>query len=76
MDVASASAPRRKLALVVVQAGAESGWRVTVPGAVRPQQFLDRTPAISYAKAWASANRPSMMRVSGVGDFSHEWSFR
>ena len=66
----------RKLTLVLVQAGPESGWRVLLPGKVSPREFLNRTPALSYAKAWASANRPSMLRVSGVGDFSHEWSFR
>ena len=62
--------------LVLVQAGPESGWRVVLPGKVIPREFLNRTPALSYAKAWASANRPSKLRVSGVGDFSHEWSFR
>jgi len=70
------AAARRKLVLVLVQPGLESGWRVLLPGKASPQQFLDRTPALNYAKAWASANRPSTMRVSGVGDFLQEWSFR
>lgn len=76
MDAAGTAAARRKLVLVLVQPGLESGWRVLLPGKASPQQFLDRTPALNYAKAWASANRPSTMRVSGVGDFLQEWSFR
>lgn len=62
--------------LVLVQSGPEYGWRVLLPGVVEPEEFRNRTPALNFAKAWASANRPSMLRVSGVGDFSHEWSFR
>jgi len=63
--------------LVLVQAGAEHGWRVLLPGALESRYFLDRTLALSFAKAWASANRPSTMHVSAAGgNFSHEWSFR
>lgn len=76
MDAAGTATARRKLVLVLVQPGPESGWRVLLPGKTSPQQFLDRSPALNYAKAWASANRPSTMRVSGVGDFLQEWSFR
>ena len=67
----------RKSALVLVQASSEDGWRVLLPGAGKSQLFLDRTLALSYVKAWASANRPSTMHVSGAGgNFTHEWSFR
>ena len=67
----------QKLALVLVQASAEDGWRVLLPGAAKSRLFLDRTLALSYAKDWASANRPSAMRVSGAGgNFTHWWSFR
>jgi len=76
MDAAGTAEARRKLVLVLVQPGPEFGWRVLLPGKASPQQFLNRTPALNYAKAWASANRPSTMRVSGVGDFLQEWSFR
>ena len=66
-----------KLGLVLVQAGAEHGWHVLLPGAVKSRYFDDRAPALSYAKAWASANRPTTMRVSGAGgNFTHGWSFR
>ena len=54
-----------------------SSWRVLLPGAAKSRLFLDRTLALSYAKDWASANRPSTMRVSGAGgNFTHGWSFR
>ncbi|MGB8435884.1 MAG: hypothetical protein WCE38_16640 [Burkholderiales bacterium] len=69
-------ATARKLPLVLVQSDPEHGWRVLLPGVGKPQEFLNRAPALTYAKAWASAHRPSMMRVSGIGTFSHEWSFR
>jgi hypothetical protein len=66
-----------KSALVLVQAGPECGWRVLLPGAAKSRFFLDRAPALSYAKAWAAANRPSAMHVSGAGgNFTHGWSFR
>lgn len=66
-----------KFALVLVQAAPEHGWRVLLPGAVKSEVFLDRAPALSYAKAWAAANRPSTMHVSGAGgNFTHGWSFR
>jgi len=67
----------RKSALVLVQASTEDGWRVLLPGGGKSRLFLDRTLALSYAKDWASANRPSTMHVSGAGgNFTHEWSFR
>ena len=76
IDAAGTTAANRKLVLVLVQPGPEFGWRVLLPGKASPQQFLDRTPALNYAKAWASTNRPSTIRVSGTGDFLQEWSFR
>jgi hypothetical protein len=63
--------------LVLVHPGAEHGWHVLLPGAAESRYFIDRAPALSYAKAWASANRPTTMRVSGAGgNFTHGWSFR
>jgi hypothetical protein len=65
------------IALILVQADAEDRWRVRLPGAGKSRQFVDRTGALSYAKAWASANRPSTMHVSGIGgNFTQAWSFR
>jgi len=71
------TATGRKLPLVLVQAGPEHGWRVLLPGTGKSRFFLDRALALSYAKAWASANRPTTMHVSGAGgNFTHGWSFR
>lgn len=66
-----------KPTFVLVQAGRECGWHVVLPGVAESRFFLDRAPALSYAKAWASANRPTTMRVSGAnGNFTHGWFFR
>lgn len=66
-----------KAALILVQADPKEGWGVRLPGAAKSAFFLDRAQALSYAKAWASTNRPTTMRVSGVcGNFTHGWSFR
>jgi len=66
-----------KLSRVLVRPGPTAGWGVLLPGAVASEPFLDRTQALSFAKAWASAHRPATMHVSGVGgNFTHEWSFR
>lgn len=71
------AAPTPKLSLVLVEPGPETGWGVLLPGAAKTEFFLDRAQALSYAKAWASANRPTTMRVSGAGgNFTHGWSFR
>jgi hypothetical protein len=66
-----------KVALVLVQADPKEGWSVRLPGVAKSAFFRDRARALSYAKAWASTNRPTTMRVSGVsGNFPHGWSFR
>lgn len=66
-----------KLSHVLVQPGPATGWGVLLPGAAKSEFFLDRAQALSFAKAWASANRPTTMHVSGVGgNFTHGWSFR
>jgi hypothetical protein len=71
----TATAP--KPALVLVRAGSEHGWCVLLPGTGKSRLFLERSQALGYAKAWASANRPTTMHVSAAGgNFAHGWSFR
>jgi len=75
-DVTQTAATAPESALVLVQAGPEHGWHVRLPGAAKSRFFLERAPALGYAKAWASANRPTTMRVSGAGgNFAHGWRF-
>jgi len=77
MEVRMALATKSKHTLVLVQPGVQRRWEVLLEGYVKSPQFSDRCLALSYAKMWASVNRPSKIRVSNLaGNVEHEWEFR
>jgi hypothetical protein len=60
----------------VVYPGPLWGWAVACRGATQSHTFTDKHLAISYAKSWAEANRPSIVRVeSHEGDVEAEWAY-
>jgi hypothetical protein len=63
--------------IVNLQPGREYGWEVVLEGSAHSHFFADRSLALTYAKAWAAANRPSKVRVTSGGEgLEHEWTFR
>jgi hypothetical protein len=60
----------------VVYPGPVWGWAVACRGGTQSHTFTDKTLAINYAKSWAEANRPSMVRVeTPEGRIEAEWEF-
>jgi hypothetical protein len=62
--------------IFVVYPGPQWGWAVACRGATQSHTFTDKHVAISYAKSWAEANRPSVVRVeSPDGGLEAEWEY-
>jgi hypothetical protein len=60
----------------VVYPGPVWGWAVACRGGTQSHTFTDKNLAINYAKSWAEANRPSMVRVeTPEGRIESEWEF-
>ena len=70
--------PRRQAVHAGVRpAGQGLRLDVALAGSGHSHFFADRSLALTYAKAWASANRPSKVCVNGAGEgLEHEWIFR
>ena len=62
---------------ILVRSRAKHWWEVAMTGVEKPHRFVDRRLAVSYAKMWAAANRPSTVRVmTPDGQLEREWNFR
>lgn len=61
---------------VVVRPTTKHFWEVKVSDAEKSHQFIDRSLAINYGRAWAAANAPSTLRVlSPSGSVDREWTY-
>jgi hypothetical protein len=60
-----------------VKPGASGTWAVTLEdGQHAPQSFQDKHLALTFAKGWAAAHRPSKLQITGVsGHVEQEWTF-
>ncbi len=60
-----------------VKPGASGTWAVTLEdGQHAAQSFQDKHVALTFAKGWAAANRPSKLQITGVsGHVEQEWTF-
>ena len=60
-----------------IRPGPNGSWLVALDdGRHEPQVFMDKHLALSYAKAWAAANRPSKLQVMGqTAHVEQEWTF-
>jgi hypothetical protein len=77
MDTAVTPTASKQYTVVFVQPGKDYGWMVALAGSGHSHFFADRSLALTYAKAWAAANRPSKVCVNGGGEgLEHEWIFR
>jgi hypothetical protein len=62
--------------IFVVYPGPVYGWAVRCRGSTQSHFFSDKTVAVSYAKSWAEANRPSRVRLqTAEGQVVSEWVF-
>jgi hypothetical protein len=62
--------------LFVVYPGPVYGWAVTCQGSTQSHFFSEKAVAVSYAKSWAEANRPSRVRVeTATGAIESEWVY-
>jgi hypothetical protein len=65
-----------KVPVFVVYPGPVWGWAVACGGSTQSHMFTDKTLAINYARSWAEANRPSLVRVeSPDGRIEAEWKY-
>jgi hypothetical protein len=57
--------------------GANNCWSVALDdGQHAPQSFADKHAALTYAKDWAAAHRPSKLQIVGTsGHVEQEWTF-
>lgn len=57
--------------------GANGCWLVTLEdGEHASQSFADKHVALTSAKGWAAANRPSKLQIVGTtGHVEQEWTF-
>ena len=60
-----------------VKPAASGTWAVTLDdGQHAPQSFQDKHLALTFAKGWAAAHRPSKLQIMGVsGHVEQEWTF-
>jgi hypothetical protein len=60
-----------------IKPGANGTWLVALDdGQHAPQSFQDRHLALTFAKGWAAAHRPSKLQVMGLsGHVEQEWTF-
>ena len=60
-----------------IRPGPNGSWLVALDdGRHEPQVFMDKHLALTYAKAWAAANRPSKLQVMGqTAHVEQEWTF-
>jgi hypothetical protein len=60
----------------VVYPGPMWGWAVACRGGTQSHTFTDKNLAINYAKSWAEANRPSVVRVeTPEGRIEAQWEY-
>lgn len=60
-----------------VKPGASGTWAVALDdGQHAAQSFQDKHLALTFAKGWAAAHRPSKLQVMGLsGHVEQEWTF-
>jgi hypothetical protein len=71
------AASSKKYTPFSVKPAANATWAVTLDdGQHAPQPFQDKHLALTFAKGWAAAHRPSKLQIMGVsGHVEQEWTF-
>lgn len=67
----------RQVRLFKVESAQPYGWVVSMDeAAAKPHFFVNRALATNYARLWARANAPSVLRVIDLdGRTIREWSY-
>ena len=77
VDVNDTAPSAKQYTRLSIRPGPNASWLVALnDGRHEPHVFMDKHLALTYAKAWAAANRPSKLQVMGqTAHVEQEWTF-